>query len=307
MNKDFYVYIWLINSTNEVFYVGKGKGDRCKHIRNRNKFFLDMYNSHDCHYEIVYNNLTEQEAFQKEVETIKYYKLNHPNYRLTNQTDGGEGVSGWKPPLTFRKKQSIIHKEQWKNNDFKQKMISIRRDPNGVYQSQEFRNKISNIVRGVNNPNYNNRWSLKQRNHLSEVRKKKGLAKGTNNPKAKSILCIETGKTYSYISQALEEYNVKDESSMSIALNSLQRTCAGKHWVVFNENDLWTEEKRFKYLVNCYLSAKRFKPYIHIQTKKLFRTKTDICKSLNIEKSKINKILANGEYMELEKYYKSHM
>ena len=32
---EYYVYEWYNVDTNEVFYVGKGKKDRYKHIKNR--------------------------------------------------------------------------------------------------------------------------------------------------------------------------------------------------------------------------------------------------------------------------------
>lgn len=90
MESIFYVYEWFINNTGEVFYVGKGTGERCFEYKRRNKMFKDFYNSHNCSVRIIKENLTEQEAFDFEKETINYYR-NNTNYRLTNRTDGGSG------------------------------------------------------------------------------------------------------------------------------------------------------------------------------------------------------------------------
>lgn len=92
MNK-YYVYEWYILETDEVFYVGKGCRRRAGNIVSRNKFFKDMYYSHKCKYRKVYNNLTEQQAYEKEIELIKFYREN-TSYRLTNICDGGEGSDG---------------------------------------------------------------------------------------------------------------------------------------------------------------------------------------------------------------------
>ena len=88
IDNNYYVYEWYNINTGEVFYVGKGKNNRYKNISHRNKFFLDMYNTHDCDVRKVYENLDEKTAFEKEKELIFYYR-NNTQYRLTNMTDGG--------------------------------------------------------------------------------------------------------------------------------------------------------------------------------------------------------------------------
>lgn len=215
--RKFYVYEWYIIDTGEVFYVGKGTGNRYKSRNSRNYFFQCMVKSHDCNVRKIYEDLTEEEAFKKEIETIKFYREN-TNYRLTNQTDGGEGTSGWKPTEEFRKKQSKIHKLQWKDENFKNKMLEIRKDENGIYKSKEFREKISKIVKGENNPNYKNYWSDKQREDLRNKQKLNPLYKNETNPNAKKIICIETGEIFECIKFAIEKYKIKSEASISIAL-----------------------------------------------------------------------------------------
>ena len=139
---NYYVYEWYIIETNEVFYVGKGKDERAEKLKN-NKFFMDMYNSHNCNFRIMIDNLSEEEAFDYEKRLIKYYREVYPEYRLTNQTDGGEGTSGWHPSEEWKENQSVIHKQIWENEDYRNKMIEIRNSDNSVYKTEEFRNKIS--------------------------------------------------------------------------------------------------------------------------------------------------------------------
>lgn len=90
MIKKYYVYEWFNVLTGEIFYVGKGTRNRYSQITGRNQFFIDYFNTHECKSRIVYENLTEKEAYEKEKELIKYYRENS-NFRLTNVTDGGDG------------------------------------------------------------------------------------------------------------------------------------------------------------------------------------------------------------------------
>lgn len=76
MNK-FYVYAYYIISTNEIFHIGKGTGNRYLNITNsRNKYFKNIINKYKNDYsvKIIQDNLTEQEAWDLEKELIKYYK-----------------------------------------------------------------------------------------------------------------------------------------------------------------------------------------------------------------------------------------
>lgn len=50
-------------------------------------------------------------------------------------------------------------------------MIEIRNSDDSVYKTEEFKNKISKIVQGENNPNYGNYWSDEQKHSLSEKMK----------------------------------------------------------------------------------------------------------------------------------------
>ena len=308
MNNIYYVYIWYIIETGEVFYVGKGKGDRYKQLSSRNKFFIDMYNTHNCSVNKIYENLTEEEAFNKEVETIKWYKEN-TNYRLTNQTDGGEGTSGWVPSQDFKDKQSKIHKEQWQDEEFKKKMMAIRTDENGPYKSQEFRDKISQLVQGENNPNYNNHWTNEMKLHLSQVRKTNGLSANENNSRATCVICVETGEIFNCIKYAMQKYNIKHEGSMTVALKYPVRTAGGKHWVLYDEKYL-NDDYRFNYLINVHLLNTKVTPLICVEDRWIFQNAVELSKYLSVTESYVryhlNKdgyiILNNKKYIKLSEY-----
>lgn len=241
------MYEWYIVETEEVFYVGKGSGDRYKTINGRNKFFKCMYNSHRCDVRIKYDNLTEKEAFAQEKELINYYR-NNTTFRLTNQTDGGEGSSGWKPSQEIKEKMSKALKKKWNDPDYKERVIKSRHDISSTFQSKEFKEKISRIVSGNNNPNYHNYWSEKQKQHLSKIQKNNPLYKNENNPNAKKIICVETGEVFSCIKYAQEKYKIRTFTSLSVALKNKIRTAGEMHWVYYDECFL-DNDYRLNYLL----------------------------------------------------------
>lgn len=308
--KDYYVYIWYIKGTNEVFYIGKGTGRRYKQTSNRNKFFNDMYESHDCDVKKIYENLTEAEAFQKEMETIKWYREN-TDFRLTNQTDGGEGSSGWKPPQDFRDKQAKIHKEQWQDEEFKKKMMAIRTDENGPYKSQEFRDKISQLVQGENNPNYNHHWTDEMKQHLSQVRKANGLSANESNSRATCVICVETGEVFNCIKYAMQKYNIKHEGSVTVALKNPMRTAGGKHWVLYAEEYL-DDDYRLNYLIDVCLLNSKVIPVICVEDKTVFSNSSTLSRYLSVTeayvKYHLNKdgvvVLNDKKYVKLSEYRK---
>ena len=98
----FYVYLYL-RDDGTAYYVGKGKGKRAwnrsgravKPPVNENKI------------QIVQHQLTEQQAFDLEIELVsKYGRLDEGTGILRNGTDGGEGTSGHIPTKERRLEQS---------------------------------------------------------------------------------------------------------------------------------------------------------------------------------------------------------
>lgn len=157
--------------------------------RKRNKFCEDMKNTHNFNIRIIKQNLTKEEAFDEEIKRIKEVREKFPTYRLTNRTDGGEGPSGYKLSEETKRLISEHSKAMWEDVDFKERMIKSRRDENSVYQSKEFKEKISNIVKGENNPNYGHYWTDEMKENLSKKRKANGKSKGGNN--ARSIKIVD--------------------------------------------------------------------------------------------------------------------
>lgn len=209
------VYVWINDATNKPFYVGCGTHARAKTTKkgSRTKSFFEIYNNNKCHYEIIFDNLTSEQAAYMERLTIQRYRLIGAD--LINQTNGGEmrQFSNW---------------------------------------TDEMRNEYAERLTGKNNPNYGHRWTNEMKEHLSKVRIEKGVAKGKNNPRATPVMCVETGEIFQCKRDATEFLGVKDAAaSIGFCIRNPKRV-AGKgkyHFVpeiMFDKLD--TEEKRKEWL-----------------------------------------------------------
>lgn len=113
---EYYVYEWIRLDTNEPFYVGKGKEDRCYKLkRGNNKHFNNIVNSIPVAVNILKYNLDEITAFEYECYYIWFYR-DVIGYDMCNICDGGEGCSINQKPLEERIKQ---------RNNFEDELYSI--------------------------------------------------------------------------------------------------------------------------------------------------------------------------------------
>lgn len=241
MHNKYYVYEWFFTDTDEVFYVGKGCGDRYRTVSGRNKFFLDMYRTHPCDVRIIEKDLYEEDAYALEHATVLWYR-EHTNFRLTNQTDGGDGIRGFKPSPEHIAKIAKASKERWQDSEYKERVIAARHLPDSTYQSKEFKDKISSLVTGNKNPNYGHHWTNEMKDKARKRVTESGRYIGDKNPKARAIMCVETGEVFSCIKYAQEKYHVKCITSFAPALRIPTRTAAGLHWRYISKESISDEQ-----------------------------------------------------------------
>lgn len=165
----FYIYEYYIKDTNEVFYVGKGTGKRYKEHRRRNKMFLDFYSTHDCDVRIVRDGLTETEAYELEHETIIYY-LENTDYRLTNQSTGGDGGFSF-----FSKTQAQLDAIE------RRKGMPINVGENNpmfgkTWHEGKTKEEIKEIYERIANANRGRKASEESRAKMSEGAKNRGMS-----------------------------------------------------------------------------------------------------------------------------------
>lgn len=150
--KRFYVYEWYIKETGEIFYVGKGTGNRRNETHNRNKYFNNVYNKYECRNRIVKDNITNEQACELEKKTIEYYWSIEE--AKCNLTPGGTGFAeGSLNPIHDR------------------------------VNSPGYINPFSVIkFEGEDNHFYGKKHSEETKRKISESRKGKGGRSGEDNP-----------------------------------------------------------------------------------------------------------------------------
>lgn len=137
--KIFYVYGYIRLDTNSYFYIGKGKDNRFIRLDNRKSHFMNILNKTDCVVEILYDNLTEEQAFQLEVDTIydlvfnEGYSIDIKGFEknekhLVNCTWGGEGTCG----LSIKQSQETINNRVAKNKGKKRTDKQKENISNGI-------------------------------------------------------------------------------------------------------------------------------------------------------------------------------
>jgi len=171
-----YVYRHIRLDTNQVFYIGIGSSPyykRAKSKLDRNDFWKRIVNKTDYKVEILFDDLTKEEAIEKEIEFIALYgRSNLGKGTLCNLTNGGEGTNTLilsdasrakmsksqmgntkyllrtTPQEEINKKISHANKGKVRTEEFKQKIkdyhLKCGHPSLGRIQSKETRDKISN-------------------------------------------------------------------------------------------------------------------------------------------------------------------
>jgi hypothetical protein len=94
-----------------IFYIGKGLKRRAKETRLRNNYWKNIVNKYGYNIVILADSLTNEQALAEEILLIAYFKKFNS---LTNMTEGGEGMTGYKMPQSVKEK---IRATKWGNNN----------------------------------------------------------------------------------------------------------------------------------------------------------------------------------------------
>jgi len=162
----FYVYVYLDTRKPgkyeydeyifdyEPFYVGKGKGNRYKeHLNDKRTSNTKKHNKiqkmirEGFAPKIVKINHFESEndAFNLEIKMIKIIGRFDNGGTLTNFTDGGEGISGYKMPKEVSEKVGRKIKKLWEGKDYREKNSKANAER---VRKKETREKIRNTLTG---------------------------------------------------------------------------------------------------------------------------------------------------------------
>lgn len=209
-NKNGYVYRHVRLDTNEPFYIGASCPTYDKYKRrsrdrtDREKEWLEIYNSTEIRVDILFDNLSEEEMYEKEIEFISLYgRVDLGTGTLVNKNNGGK--QGLGQIVTDEHKQKISEKLK------------------GRVFSEEHKEKIAKSLTGrIRSEEERKSMSIGQRNKKpdteeTKMRKSKAVI-GNKNPfygkthsketlakMSKQIIDLATGKIYVSIKLACEE------------------------------------------------------------------------------------------------------
>ena len=123
-----YVYGHYKAYTDELFYIGKGTGNRAWSKRSRNPHWQNVVNKHGLVVKILEDGLTEEQAYEKEKQLIAEVGLEN----LTNMVKGGKGFTSedakrWSQDPEWQKKQLEGVKRRTQDPEWKQKNLEANR------------------------------------------------------------------------------------------------------------------------------------------------------------------------------------
>ena len=108
-----------------------------------------------------------------------------------------------------KQKLSILNKGKWsgsKNGMFGK--YGPEHPAYGCLRSKETKEKLKVEKLGIKNPMYGKHTSDFQKRQVSEA------IKGGDNPRAKKVICVETGEVFNCIDEAQTKYNAKNISAV---------------------------------------------------------------------------------------------
>lgn len=145
-----YVYRHIRLDKNIPFYIGIGSDEGGKYVRafkkdkrNRNSIWNNIVSKTYYEVEILFDNITWDEACNKEIEFISLYKRIHDGGILANMTKGGDGSLGVVFSKETCRKLSIALKGK---NTWSRGRVGPRK---GVKLSEETKKKLSESHKGI--------------------------------------------------------------------------------------------------------------------------------------------------------------
>lgn len=227
--------VYKHTAPNGKVYIGITKDDPEHRWRSGKGYYqnihftgaINKYGWENFKHEILFDELTKEEACEKEIELIAKYKSNNPEYGY-NHSIGGEC-----PALGNK------HTEETKNH-----MSEIRKGENaywyGKHRSAETCKKISETKKGKPVCEKTKQALLYAANHQSEETRRKisEAGKGNNHAVKGKVLCVETGVVYESAVDASNKTGIS-RSGINKVCNKTKycKTAGGYHWELIKEGN----------------------------------------------------------------------
>lgn len=166
-------------------------------------------------HEVLFDNLTEEEATAKEKELIAEYQTQDRAYGF-NLTGGGEGLFNASSELRKRIGENSRRINTGRKGSEKQKEVASKR------------------MTGSRNPNYKGRLMTPERiEQIREIGKRPKSAetrrKMSKSARKHRVMCVETGQVFESMKEAAEAMGV-GYTTITCAIYDPHRRAAGYHW-----------------------------------------------------------------------------
>jgi group I intron endonuclease len=169
-------------------------------------------------HEILRKGLTETEAYEMEKCYIELYKATDREF---GYNISGGGVDETRFTLEYRENLKKARRTRPPHSDETKMKISLaRRGLKHAPRTEEHCKHLSESLTG-------RVFSDEHRKRISDS--KKGVYAGCNNPKARPVLCVETGKVYSCLLEAALDAGTNNHN-ISAACRGRLKTSGGYHW-----------------------------------------------------------------------------
>lgn len=227
-----YLYRHIRPDNNTPFYIGIGKGRRCRYRTGRNEIWNRIVSKNNGIFivEIILNNLSLKVAYQKEIEFIKIYgRIDNGTGILANMTMGGEGIRQISD-LT-KLKISMANTGKKRTEEFKKQRSELRKK---FRHSAETKIKMSTSQLGSKNHRFGKAPSDKQKAAMSTRHS------GERNANYKGVIAAVHPRTGLEIDRFLSPveirnflgrppgYNLND---MYAVINGRRKQAYGYTWV----------------------------------------------------------------------------
>jgi hypothetical protein len=171
-----YVYRHIRLDKNEIFYIGIGSDNEGKYKRayskcERNKHWLSIVSKSDYEIDIILDDLTWEQACQKEEEFIKLYGRKDLNEgSLVNMTNGGEGTINWSKES--KQLLSDYNKNLYRSISLEKKQLLSKKIGEAVSLSWKNKTKIERLRWNKNvSEGWNNR-SIEDKDNYKKLKAK---------------------------------------------------------------------------------------------------------------------------------------
>lgn len=272
--RKYYVYAWYYVNSGDIFYIGKGSGNRYRVSKRENNDFNEIVKRCECESGILVDNLTDEEAL--EYERIAIDLAREKGYSLVNKFEGGsqppncagrkvsaetklkmsESMKSFYNKHPERKEEASKRFKEFLNTD---KGKEFRKKSNEAKKSDEFRRKQSERCRAANNtPEYLTRHSqiIKK---MWESEEYAEAHRGANNHRAQAVRQYDLDGNFINEFDTLTQATIKtgvNTSKICAVCKGRRKTAGGYRWAYANDKHQTSSRKNYVYTPANYKTSK---------------------------------------------------